>query len=205
LTPFLCTKISYLNVLTNFVRFYHRCFARRFEFKAPTNLFRPRESDQYLPPSLPCSACCSSHRPKLETGAATRRIRGRRPDPPAARSPTRPRQLHLRPRDLVPASAHDHAVKPQRQRPSPPAPLGNNSCRQQQPNAVLLPPPLYHLLRAQVNSHPRPPRPTPAPMARSAPASLVAVFLLVLALLLAIAAAQGPPLLPTNPSDGIDF
>jgi hypothetical protein len=38
-------------------------------------------------------------------------------------------------------------------------------------------------------------------MARSAPASLVAVFLLVLALLLAIAAAQGPPLLPTNPSD----
>jgi hypothetical protein len=42
-------------------------------------------------------------------------------------------------------------------------------------------------------------------MARSAPASLVAVFLLVLALLLAIAAAQGPPLLPTNPSDGIDF
>ncbi|RLM84812.1 putative LRR receptor-like serine/threonine-protein kinase [Panicum miliaceum] len=38
-------------------------------------------------------------------------------------------------------------------------------------------------------------------MARSAPASLVAVFLLVLALLLAIAAAQGPPLPPTNPSD----
>ena len=41
-------------------------------------------------------------------------------------------------------------------------------------------------------------------MARSAPA-LVAVFVLVPALLLAIAAAQGPPLPPTNPSDGIDF
>ncbi|KAG2609677.1 probable LRR receptor-like serine/threonine-protein kinase At1g56130 isoform X1 [Panicum virgatum] len=37
-------------------------------------------------------------------------------------------------------------------------------------------------------------------MARSAPA-LVAVFVLVPALLLAIAAAQGPPLPPTNPSD----
>ena len=142
-----------------------------FEFKGPYE-FRPtrkRPASSTLPPLPPPSPPAARIGQNSKPAPPTRR---RRPDPPAARSPTRPRQLQLRPRDLVSASAHDRAVKPQRQRPGPPAPLASSRCRQQQPNAVLLPPPLHHLLRAQVNSHPRPPRPTPAPTPWLAPSPL---------------------------------
>ena len=82
-------------------------------------------SDEFRSSPSPASSFPTGHSPSLchfaspktsKPAPPPRRVSRRRPDPPASRSPTRSRQLHLHPHDLVSAGAHDHAVKAERHR-----------------------------------------------------------------------------------------